>query len=281
MATTDTILIIGGQSFFGSSFARHLRGNGKNVEVLTTSRSPTGPDVIRLEPSSYDQVSTVLRSTRPDVCVNFTGSRTNNLHEGVQANVLGPRILAAAISDASKDCHLVLIGSAAEYGTTTKPRAIKESDALRPTNMYGTTKAMLSAAFPTIQGQVGSALYVRPFNLIDEEMPEGSLFSAVAHQIENQTGERKPVLTGYLGDTRDFLNLDAANHHLETLIRRRVSGRAVNLATGRGTVVRERLYHWLGKRYGTSLVSFELREVGQRLPTHSIGSIENLLSLTA
>lgn len=143
-------------------------------------------------------------SIRPDedtVVVNVSGLKWGSADELHAANAHLPGILAEALS--STAAHLVHVGSAAEYGPGEYGVRIAEDWPCYPMSDYGLTKlegtVAVVAAMPT-------ATVLRPFNIMDIELPEHSPLVDVHKRIAAVQASGEAVELISAAATRDYVS---------------------------------------------------------------------------
>lgn len=128
-------------------------------ERLKTWRGISGHEVpfIRAELDNFDEVSDLIKKTRPDAIVHFAEQRSapfSNLSpqhalETVKNNTFSTYNLLEAIARINPAIHLVKLGTMGEYGYTPCKDVIVEGDIdfpKRPASPYHMTKCMDSIA---------------------------------------------------------------------------------------------------------------------------------------
>jgi nucleoside-diphosphate-sugar epimerase len=168
---------------------------------------------------------------RPDedtVVVNLAGLKWGGFDDQLAANVLIPEVLAGAL--APTGAHLVHVGSAAEYGPGEHGVIMPESRTCSPTSDYGVTKlqgtAVVMAAMPT-------ATVLRPFNVVDADLPVRSPLSDVQERIERarSTGGQVDLISA--ATTRDYVSRAFVLESISVAVRLRPPG-VFNICSGIG-----------------------------------------------
>lgn len=275
----ERVLIFGGRSFFAQSFLRFLLLEHPSVQIFKSTRSIVKePDWITVDPLSWTSVATSIKRVQPDVIVNFAGIVSSDFHRSLAVNAVASKTIAAAAKKWAPHATLILIGSAAEYGLSKEPVFFRESDDLRPTSIYGISKAMQSSLMPQIVIDLPSAMYVRPFNLVGNDMPEHLLFGRVRRELlrKAKSGQAPTIEVGFLGDFRDFIEVDKASKILYQLITSGRFGEIYNIGSGTMRTVREGLEDWLGAKFSSASMPPTLRERSVRNPTFSAASLEKV-----
>jgi GDP-4-dehydro-6-deoxy-D-mannose reductase len=273
----ERVLIFGGRSFFAQSFLGFLRLEHPSVQIFKSTRSIVKePDWITVDPLSWTSVATSIKRVQPDVIVNFAGIVSSDFHRSLAVNAVASKTIAAAAKKWAPHATLILIGSAAEYGLSKEPVFFRESDDLRPTSIYGISKAMQSSLMPQIIINLPSTIYVRPFNLVGNDMPEHLLFGRVRRELlrKAKSGQAPTIEVGFLGDFRDFIEVDKASKILYQLMTNGQFGEIYNIGSGNSVSVRNQLLDWLKTQTAGILAETTFAEKGHRAPTFSSSSLE-------
>lgn len=217
------VALLGSGGFLGRHAAGALAEAGH--EVVPISRAaPLAPQ---------------LRSAAAAAVVNCAGLTAGSRSELQAANLDLVRQLLEAL--AGSRARLVQIGSSAEYGPGTPPRAIAEDHACSPQSDYGRTKlaasnAVLAAAG---EGRVDGTV-LRVFNPVGAGMSPSSLPGRAAVLMRRALTHGGTVDLGPLDATRDFVDArDVGRAVAAACTAQGVAGRVVNIGSGHGTTARE------------------------------------------
>lgn len=241
-------------------------------EILTTSRtSSENKEEIFYE---YDESSPhpLVASLKPNLLVNLISYMGDDHRMAKSINVNLPRDLLR--SQEELNFHLVLFGSAAEYGLRTDHEPLRESSALRPLSAYGLSKVAQSE-LAEIALQAGAELtYVRVFNLFARDMRPNLLPGRLQKStLETIAKNGDYISLARANDVRDFMHLDRLCSILIKIVALR-SFAILNVATGAGLTVGEFADYFVHEILGISNVF--VRKSFSSNPTYSIADVSKL-----
>lgn len=246
-----TVLITGATGFSGRHLAARL-ATDPTVELHLTARR-TIDSYSRCDLANAGAVFDLLRRTRPHQIYHLAGTFTNQLDVDVRANVGFTQNLIAAARRLALHCRILLIGSAAEYGTVcSADNPIGESQPLRPVSPYGwsklgQTRLMRAAAAPTVE-----LLMARTFNLFGAGMSPRLIVGRVHAWIaEHRRGGTQPLVLGPLDQIRDYLPIVDAADEYRRIMRYGRPGEIYNVGAGRPTPVRTMVHNLLRQHHIT------------------------------
>jgi GDP-4-dehydro-6-deoxy-D-mannose reductase len=238
----ERALVTGAGGFVGSHLVRDLTEHGFEVTAADRSRGDvTDPEAMRL----------LVADVRPTCVFHLAGVREARLDELLRVNVWGTVNLLEAVAAEAPDARTVVVGSAAEYGETTR-EPVDEDHPLQPVTDYGVVKASQGLAAAAVGRRRGiHVTRVRLFNLLGPGEPMSFVASAIAGRIVAiQAGAARPPLqTGDLTTRRDFVDVRDAVRALRLAATRGEAGAVYNVCSGEatriGTLV-EALLHLAG-----------------------------------
>lgn len=218
----------------GRPLARALRAAGH--AVVTTSRT-AAPGLVPCDVSSPASIAGVLDAHRPSVVINLATVARGSAEAMVATNVVGTANLLDAVAARAPSCHLVLFGSAAEYGDVPPGvEQLAETADCAPRGTYGVTKLASTRLALAAAARSGLAVtVVRPFNVIGAGCPTHLLAGAViARMLAAWQGEGALTITVGRTDTqRDFIAVDDLVDAVVALAMRPSGGGIVNVCSGR------------------------------------------------
>lgn len=234
----ERALVTGGGGFIGSHLVRDLSEHG--VDATAAGRS--SGDV-----TDREAMRRLVASVRPTHVFHLAGLRDAPLDELMRINVAGTANLLEAIAEEAPAAHTVVVGSAAEYGETTR-EPVDEDQPLQPVTDYGVAKAAQGLEAAAIAKSRGiHVTRVRLFNLLGPGEPATFVASAIAARIVAiQSGSAAPPLrTGDLTTRRDFVDVRDAASALRLAAIHGEAGAVYNVCSGTatriGTLVEELL----------------------------------------
>lgn len=232
------VLVTGATGFLGAGLVKHLRSLGH--EVTATCRRPDQSSRLEdcdvrlkaMDLTDCEAVRSGLLDIRPQAVIHCAAyGVAYGQHDpatAYAANVTGTENLLQAATAVSVQ-RFVHIGSCFEYGHYDHP--IRESDALRPTAVYGVTKAAASRlALICANAWQIPLLVVRPFGLWGPREDPQRLVPSVLRACLLQ----RPLDLTAGQQQRDYLHLeDATEMILALLFLGDFPGRAIiNLGSG-------------------------------------------------
>jgi len=146
---TQTYLITGASGFIGSSLARRLINQHKNVHLILQKQSNTWrinsvlnkATVHISDLSNVSDLTKIIQKVKPTIiyhlATNGAYSSQNNPDKIITTNILGTWNLLTACNTVDYDLF-VNTGSSSEYGFKTK--AMRETDIVEPASYYAVTK---------------------------------------------------------------------------------------------------------------------------------------------
>ena len=179
-----------------------------------------------------DSAAVRLRDAiRPDegtVLVNLCGLRHGTREDLHRSNAHIPLIMATAL--AGSGAHLVHVGSAAEYGVPADPRPLSEESVCSPTSDYGVTKLSGTQA---VLDAMPTATVLRPFNVVDADLPHGSPMSDIGDRISRAIASQTPVEVLAASTIRDYVSRQFVIESISAAARLRPAG-VFNVCSGVG-----------------------------------------------
>jgi nucleoside-diphosphate-sugar epimerase len=250
------VLITGGGGFIG----RHLveRFAAADLDVVCVLHSALVPsldltvETTRADLDSAEACRELLRRWRPDVLIHAASrpiTATGPL--GALNQHSGHWMLDAAARE-SADTHVILFGSAAEYGIPAGEDRLRESDPCFAVSPYGRAKlaATEDAMERTRRGEV-RATVLRPFNVIGPGIGGHLPLGAFLKRYAAADPVRRVVQTGPIDAARDFVAVTDVALAAERAIAAGTIGEVINVCTGEGRSLREllaRTMHLVGAK---------------------------------
>lgn len=244
-------LVIGAAGFVGSYLIREMRANG--MEAYATklpheSLENVDAAVCDLDIMDKDAVTALLFEIRPDYIFHLAAQSSVGLawkKPGltVDVNIKGSVNVMDAVRELFYKPRVLLIGSGEEYGHIEPGETpIRETNLLRPGNIYAATKACQSMI-----GNIYARAYdmeimmVRAFNHIGPGQASMFVVSDFCRQVaEIETGMREPVMkVGNLAAKRDFTDVRDVVKAYVKLIALGEAGENYNVGSGRARAIQD------------------------------------------
>src|SRR5271156_4560865 len=228
-------LITGGKGFVGQWLAAHLKDRGDEVAVID----------IETDVADRTAVRRVMADVVPEAvyhlaAMTHVGESWENPGEVLRVNVLGTaEVLAAARSLAAPPTVLV-VSSAAVYGTATPAQLPRGEDApTAPATPYAASKLAAEAvALQAWRGYGQPVLVVRPFNHIGPGQSPNFAVPALAKRIVEARKEgTRSLRVGTLTTRRDFTDVRDVVVAYRSLILNGVAGTTYNVCSGRDVAI--------------------------------------------
>jgi GDP-4-dehydro-6-deoxy-D-mannose reductase len=205
------VLITGVNGFCGRHLANYLTAQA--VEVYGISRVSSSPREYRLpEPVSVSTLCPIILVARPHYVFHLAGvtaadepATFYHVNTAYAAN-----LLRALEKSGYRNCPVLLVGSAAEYGEVTNEQLpITESHTPRPYSHYGISKLAQTQLGLAEARSTRPVIIVRPFNIIGAHMPAHLVVQSLALQIADILWRRRSsaVRVGNLQSARDFVDV--------------------------------------------------------------------------
>lgn len=251
------VMVTGADGFVGHHLVQALITQTKaQVVAVCGPGSKTSSDRGDRERVRYAQADLrhpqslrpLIREHRPDQMYHLAGiavthSTSYEAYETV--NVRGTFEWAnVVLEEMGGDCKFLFISSSAVYGTLPQDReSFTEADALKPTSLYGASKANAETCLHTLAAKGLDLRIARPFNHTGAGQQGGFLCPDVAERIakamrETTTGLLR-IASGRLDGVRDFLDVrDVVNAYIRMQYTC-PSGTICNVSSGVGVTVGE------------------------------------------
>lgn len=236
-------LITGGAGFVGRHLAARLVEQGWLVwSADRHSGGHAGTTRIECDLADPRLVDAAIKQARPRLVFHLAGRTPANAPESTASEWLSGDPVAThhlleAVRVHAPDARVLIVSSSAVYGNASV-QPISEVAPLRPTTIYGVTKAaveLVADRFHTTHGLF--VVRARAFNLLGPGEPPGMLTSTLALQVARiRSGAAEPVLRlRHRATARDYLDVrDAVRAYLQ-LLDHGVPGEVYNVCSGRAT----------------------------------------------
>lgn len=252
-------LVTGGAGFIGSHLCGRLLSDRHAVRVLDDLSSGSEANVaaagkgIQLMRGSICDKAAMEKAMEGAECVFHEAalvSVSQSVREPEKAhlvNVEGTRMVLEAAEKAGAR-KAVLASSAAVYGDSPPPLA--EDAPKKPLSPYGESKLELERLAASFDKKGLRTVCLRYFNVYGPRQSLSSESGVVARFVDAACSGTAPVVYGDGTQTRDFIYVaDVVEANVLAMRKSGADGKALNIATGRPTSLKE-LLGALGKLAG-------------------------------
>ncbi len=225
------VLVTGSSGFVGQHVLRELSNAGLDALPHTAAEADL---------RDGGAVHRFVEKSKPDACIHLAGmafvpAAWKDPALAFAVNVEGTLHLLEAFRKHAPSARFVYASSAQIYGNRPRDRAIRESDALDPDNLYGVTKMTADVSTLLYAQRYGmAAMTGRPCNHIGPGQSADFVVPAFARQLaEIRDGRKAPLMrVGNLDSEREFADVRDVARAYRLIIERGTPGRAYNIATG-------------------------------------------------
>ncbi|MCB0322966.1 MAG: GDP-mannose 4,6-dehydratase [Bdellovibrionales bacterium] len=250
-------LITGGHGFVGRHLAHHLVRCGDDVAVTYLPTREPGADPehlalpnpvqsLALDVTDTEAVNKVLSLLKPDAlyhlaAVAFVPDGESDPRRVFDINTFGTENLLAGVLKHSPETRVLYVSSSEVYG---HPRLgtlpLTEAAELRPTSVYGVTKACADlTVFKYCHRDGVHSVRIRPFSHIGPGQSDRFAISSFAKQVAAvKLGKQEPVIkVGNLDVKRDYSDVsDIVRGYREALLNGK-AGEVYNLCSGQSVLL--------------------------------------------
>ncbi|NGX51194.1 MAG: GDP-6-deoxy-D-mannose reductase [Chlamydiae bacterium] len=248
-------LVTGASGFTGRHLVEFLLSQGCTVHTLGRQKVPGAEH----HPLSLDlpSIQSIITKIRPDYLFHLAGCVTStSLSEIFNVNVIFAAHLLEALDLAGLSDHtrILIVGSAAEYGTVSEQSLpISEDFAPNPYSLYGISKFTQTQMALNWAQSHRKLLVVRPFTIVGPGMPEHMAIGNFVRQIKAimKQGRKGKIETGNIDVQRDFLSIqDTVEIYWKLIQTEGAFGRVINACSGRPIALKTMLSYLLEKSGG-------------------------------
>ena len=226
----EKYLILGAGSAIAKYFTSRLRKEGNLVYELSSHKGVKNV-------YSISSIKNIINISNPSIIINFVGTYTNNYNESYSINALISKRIFDAVIDENFKGKIILVGSAAEYGTQDK---YTEDCIEKPKSIYGLTKLIQHSLFQYyVNAYNVEANYIRLFNVVFDKLDEKLFVGNFSIQIKKFLIDKsKEIKLGNLNSYRDFLLIDDVYDGFIKVIENGNNRETYNLGMGKSIFIR-------------------------------------------
>ena len=237
------ILITGAAGFTAYNLVKFLTSENAFAtqpnEFFFTSLKVVKPDdsshYFECDLRQTDSVYLLISAIKPDQIYHLAGAFTNDYEVDYAANVLSTKNILDAVLKSGLQTKVLLVGSAAEYGAISEAEnPIKETHPLKPVSLYGLTKVYQTNLMDYYSRILNmNIVMARTFNIFGKGMSNRLFVGRIHEQIEKyKRQEISGISVGNLTSKRDYLAVEDAVKHYQTIMACGVSGEVYNVGSG-------------------------------------------------
>jgi len=241
MEIDQSILVVGGSGFLGSSFVKKALNHGYSVDIISKNKialKQSDVNYIVADISDKSTLNESIRKKKYDYVVNFGGyiDHSDLDHGGqevLEAHFLGVKNLTEFFKNSNLR-GFIQIGSSDEYGSNASP--IKESDRELPFSIYSFAKVAATKFLQTLYiTENFPVVIVRPFLIYGPGQKRNRFLPYV---IDNCLNDNSFKATN--GEQiRDFCYIDDFLEALFLCIKKSFfSGEVLNIASGQPRTIK-------------------------------------------
>ena len=217
---------------------------------------------------NYTEYKKLFKNIKPSFVINMYSVFSNNINLIYNINIKLSLFLINFFSGTKT--KLILIGSAAEYGTTLHKQKFKESDNLNPVNLYGLSKSIQSTVLLRYAKIISTkTMVLRIFNIYGNINAKHLLIGKLNNKIKKNV---KTFKLGSLNDYRDYLSSEKTAKMITKCL---INGKyysVYNIGSGKLIKVRDLIKKYFNK---INLKNFKIIEKQTyRKPNYSYANIE-------
>lgn len=193
-----------------------------------------------------DSLYTFIDDVKPDKVINLAGIlKGSGFSKFFSINLIGTLVLLEALIAADKDSdngvRVILMGSAAEYGSN-YGMSLKEEDELLPLNHYGKSKSMQTMlAMTAYFREKLEIIVIRPSNIIGPGQGGDLIIPAILDQARHSAegSGKKELVLGNIESKRDFVDVRDVVRGVVLLLTKGRPGEIYNISTDISQSIRE------------------------------------------
>jgi GDP-4-dehydro-6-deoxy-D-mannose reductase len=244
----QNVLIFGAGGFCARHLLKRLRA--ENISSISGADvQPYPPRDLKLDAyynaniTDEAQVNEIVRSVKPDTVFHLAGLNCGSPADVYRVNLLGSIHLLEALRKFAPQAHVLMVGSAAEYGyVPEEDMPINETFPCHPESPYGISKyAMTLTALEYVRHWGMKIVVARPFNIVGAGVPSSLVVGAILERTRKAIEKlENPVIlrVGSLDTQRDFIAVQDVVESYVRLIQGDYWGEVFNICSGKPRSIR-------------------------------------------
>ncbi len=247
------VLVTGAAGFTGRHFLEVAALQQPDIHFLGLSRQESAKlgafEAVQADLFETGELADALGKAAPEGIIHFAGATAPaSRSELWAANVGLTTSLLLAASRALRGCRVVVIGSAAEYRSSSAQQ-VNEDMPVGGEGDYGLSKFAQTSAALAMSRELGlDVVIARPFNLLGPGMGDKFVAGKICRQVQDVRQGKQPRLTiGRTSGVRDFIDVRDASRAILSLLLEPGAEGVFNVCTGVGTSVEDLLQLFLAE----------------------------------
>lgn len=231
------ILVTGSRGYVGSRLLFFLKSDFPGAVLLGASRRSKRTGELSCRWDQFYSVERLLATARPDIVFHCVGTTRPGPWSVLERAHLQPtlNLLEAVRSHPGKKPRVVVLGSAAEYGSGLARGRYSEETDPHPETLYGVSKSLQTTIALRYARWGVPVLVARLFNLLASDAPLTFAVPRVVKLLQKiPKGTTGKVCVGPRDSVRDFIPLSEALRALALLGTRGIPGEIYNVCSGQG-----------------------------------------------
>lgn len=245
LSIKDRVLITGGAGFIGRNLIKRLVLEDvrplvtifKNETDVISPSVENKVDFVDLDLRDASATRQLIRKYRPTTVIHLAGVTGREDPTGKLCSELNYQATSRMLAELAETNveHVVIIGTAAEYGNQTTP--FRESTPARPISSYAVSKARANDFALTLYASTALPVTIlRLFTVYGVGQPEKMfLCQLISHALSNRDFEMSDG-----SQRRDFINIaDVTTAIIDALGVATAFGRIINIGSGKAHKLRD------------------------------------------
>ncbi len=223
--------------------------------------------------NGYQAYKKLFKELKPSFIINMYSVFSDDINLNYNVNIKLSLFLINFFSNSKT--KLVLIGTAAEYGTSLNKKKFKETDTLKPNNYYGLSKSIQSTILLKYAKIISTkTIVLRIFNIYGNITAKHLLIG----KLNRLLIKKKNIFK--LGSLKDYRDYVSSSKSAKMIIKCMIKGKyytIYNIGSGKLIKVRNLVKKYLKKK---KLTKYKIIEKNSnRKPNYSFANLERYKSI--